>query len=472
MDVVLRCTTCYPVRLSDCPDNLIFNIGLAINTVFTYEICDSMGNVYEGTTTSNGSGNISISTSADPFDDYPGLFNKFAGSFKITFFDGAGDAVPFTVSGTEYTCIAFAMKDTVEVDDCGADVICGCFFGGYGAPSDLIGSDDDFYIDSGSGVIWEKVGGVWTVFYVPTSSPVTGASNGLNLEGSNVEMGGALNEDTTVSAGAFDLNLTGLPEVGKETSFEISQDLYNLFAQLGVSVPGIGARYVLTYDGFGNPESWLYLQVIDNTAIGGVYNASIGYINLTTGETSDFQATAGGAEILTSNGVGLTGMSITRITEIITLYINSVVFGTIDATGWTVTPLAGVGTRMVVADVNGLLSTQALPATPPSFTQIDFISGVIEVPANSTYKLVVKIPYAITITETTTIAISGTCTATFLINAVALGGTANAVSVAEQSQAHASANAAAAGDDIQVTISANAACSLMSFTIKFTRTLA
>lgn len=107
-----------------------------------------------------------------------------------------------------------------------------------------------------------------------------------------------------------------------------------------------------------------------------------------------------------------------------------------------------------------------------STSQTDGIAGFIEAPADGDYKLVVKAPFAGTITETTTISTGGTCTATFKINTTALGGTANSVSSSEQSQAHASANSFAAGDDIVLTISANSSCADMSYTIKFTRTLA
>lgn len=117
----------------------------------------------------------------------------------------------------------------------------------------------------------------------------------------------------------------------------------------------------------------------------------------------------------------------------------------------------------------GVLADSALQS---SDTITDYISGLIEVPADKDYKLVVKSPYACTITETTTISTVGTCTATFKINTTALGGTANSVSTSEQSQAHSSANSASAGDDIVLTISSNSSCENMSFTIKFTRTLA
>lgn len=116
-------------------------------------------------------------------------------------------------------------------------------------------------------------------------------------------------------------------------------------------------------------------------------------------------------------------------------------------------------------------SVQTTAAANIGTTQTDFISGVIPAVANQDYRLVVNLPYAATITQTTTICTSGTATATFKINTTALGGTANSVSSVEQSQTHASNNVAAAGDDIVLTISSNASCLFLSFTIKFNRAL-
>lgn len=91
--------------------------------------------------------------------------------------------------------------------------------------------------------------------------------------------------------------------------------------------------------------------------------------------------------------------------------------------------------------------------------------------ANQDYTVGLKVPFAGTITETTTKCASGTATATFKIDGVALGGTANSVSTSEQSQAHTSANTFVAGNDIIITISSNASCTDMSYMIKYTRTL-
>lgn len=112
---------------------------------------------------------------------------------------------------------------------------------------------------------------------------------------------------------------------------------------------------------------------------------------------------------------------------------------------------------------------QSVKAYADAMAGIDALSGLIQVPTDGTYLLVVKVPFGLTIVETVTKATSGTCTATFKIDGVALGGTANAVSSVEDAQAHATANEAAAGTDISVTISANAGASALSFTIKYSR---
>lgn len=152
-----------------------------------------------------------------------------------------------------------------------------------------------------------------------------------------------------------------------------------------------------------------------------------------------------------------------------------------DGSGWVSLALSGGGyapggADVAVADGGTGASTAAaartnLGAAAQSQTN-EGISGLIETPSNKDYRIVVKAPHGGTITETTTISASGTCTATFKINATALGGTANSVSSSEQSQAHAGSNTFSAGDDIVITISANSSCADMSFTIKYTRTLA
>jgi hypothetical protein len=89
----------------------------------------------------------------------------------------------------------------------------------------------------------------------------------------------------------------------------------------------------------------------------------------------------------------------------------------------------------------------------------------VPVVRNETIIICQKVPFDGDITEITTIATSGTCTATFYINGVALGGSANSVSSSEQSQTHSSANSFVAGDTISGIITSNSACLGMAVTV-------
>lgn len=131
----------------------------------------------------------------------------------------------------------------------------------------------------------------------------------------------------------------------------------------------------------------------------------------------------------------------------------------------------GSGTKYVFLDATAAqLATFAAKAGASQTGEQ--ISGFIAAPANKDYRIGLDMKHAGTITEVTTRSASGTCTATWKINTTALGGTANSVSSSEQTQSHASSNAFSAGDDIVLTVSSNSSCADMSFTIKYTRTLA
>lgn len=131
--------------------------------------------------------------------------------------------------------------------------------------------------------------------------------------------------------------------------------------------------------------------------------------------------------------------------------------------------VAGTGVTITVNDGGDTITIAAAGASTTQ-TQ-EMIAGFIAAPADKSYTIALKMAHAGTITETTTKSASGTCTATFKVNATALGGTANSVSSSEQSQAHSGTNTFVAGDDIVLTVSANSACADMSFAIKYTRVL-
>lgn len=119
-----------------------------------------------------------------------------------------------------------------------------------------------------------------------------------------------------------------------------------------------------------------------------------------------------------------------------------------------------------VKGVTSSIQTQLAALTQ----QYEFISGIIETVADGSYILVVRVPYKGTISNTTTVSESGTCTAEFQINTTALGGTANSVSTTETTQTHSSANVFNTDDDIKLRVTSNSSCLKMSFTIRYVRT--
>ena len=150
------------------------------------------------------------------------------------------------------------------------------------------------------------------------------------------------------------------------------------------------------------------------------------------------------------------------------------VVGTIDADGLILSTGATVTTILDQDDMSSnsataLATQQSIKAYVDAHTSPQSWSGILLLPSNQTYKLVIKCPFAGVISSVTTMCTSGTATATFKINTTALGGTANSISTSEQSRTHSSANAFSVGDDIQVTISANSSCINASFSVVYTR---
>lgn len=191
----------------------------------------------------------------------------------------------------------------------------------------------------------------------------------------------------------------------------------------------------------------------------------------TGGDASTNTATSVDSEVALFSGTG--GKTLKRATGTGLAKLTSGVLST--ATAGTDYYNPG-GTDVAVADGGTGSSTAAgarsnLSAAGTSQTG-EMMCGFIATPSNKDYRIVLNAAHGGTITEVTTRSASGTCTATFKINTTALGGTANSVSSTEQSQSHASSNVFAAGDDIVITVSSNSSCADMSFTIKYTRTLA
>lgn len=158
-----------------------------------------------------------------------------------------------------------------------------------------------------------------------TTPSGSSASNGINIEGTTTELGGALNETTTITQGAYGMiyNLTGTGDFevrdGSLTNFHINESGNvgigtNAFTsaklvvngnstttypqlELRESVANDGARVVFTNSGetTGN-TSWTLYGRADDTDANSAFN--IYYMN----------SSGLGANIITANGVGNVGI--------------------------------------------------------------------------------------------------------------------------------------------------------------------
>lgn len=102
----------------------------------------------------------------------------------------------------------------------------------------------------------------------------------------------------------------------------------------------------------------------------------------------------------------------------------------------------------------------------------DSRGALIEYPDNKDYTIWQRIPFAGTVTRTTTKASAGTCTLTVKISADAVGGSAHSVTSAQESIVRTTANEFLAGDDLVVTVASNSGCENLAISVDFTRTLA
>lgn len=141
-----------------------------------------------------------------------------------------------------------------------------------------------------------------------------------------------------------------------------------------------------------------------------------------------------------------------------------------DGSGF-ITPATTTATE--IGYVNGVTSAiQTQLNGKAAVSQVDDWSLFVETVADKDYKIKLKIPFACTINEVTTISTSGTCTLTGSINGTPLGGSANSVSSSETTQSHGSANTMSIGDDLTLTASSNSSCLNMTVSVKYTRTFA
>jgi hypothetical protein len=105
MDLLQNCGICYSAQLSQLPQSIVINGGLAASTSYIVKVTDKFGNRYSTPATeTDGSGVLTFNI---PISFPTGWFSSTAGSFEIEVSQTAQpwQAETLTFDNVLYTCI-------------------------------------------------------------------------------------------------------------------------------------------------------------------------------------------------------------------------------------------------------------------------------------------------------------------------------------------------------------------------------
>lgn len=158
----------------------------------------------------------------------------------------------------------------------------------------LIAREGDVVYNKTTNKLQTYNGSVW----VDETPNVTGASNGLNLEGSNVEMGGTLNENTTINTSTFYLDLNGnirlRPSTISATSQNRTLQLANTTGAVSLVLKHQKAFRKVVYDPFQTisipaPNGLVAVGGVNTTTlVGGAATVTDSVTQVHTSGTNDF----------------------------------------------------------------------------------------------------------------------------------------------------------------------------------------
>ena len=98
------CGICLEIDSPECED-LIFSLGLAATSDFTWTLVDKFNSVFTGASTSDGSGSLPIALSSLP----DGLLSPYSGSFLFRLYNSSGAQVSFTQDSKTYNCLSLTI---------------------------------------------------------------------------------------------------------------------------------------------------------------------------------------------------------------------------------------------------------------------------------------------------------------------------------------------------------------------------
>lgn len=300
--------------------------------------------------------------------------------------------------------------------------------------------------------------GTWTS--VP-GSPPGGSSGQIQYNNAGSFSGFTVSGDGTLNTatGALTVSKTGGVSFAASATTDTTNASNISSGTVGTARLGSGVADATTY--LRGDQTWAtvssstpggssgQVQYNNGGSLGGFTVSGDGTLNTATGAltvTKTGGVSFGTMATQNANAVNISGGSVTGITDL------AVADG-----GTGASTAAGARTNLGAA------------ATGQPFSITMAIAGAVFA---GDYYIVLNSEFAGTITKVTTIASSGTATATVKIGSTPLGGTPNAVSTSQQTQTHASANTFTTTNNVIVTLSSVSLLGQFTITIAGTCTLA
>ena len=108
------CDLCYSLVVSQCSNSYTLPITLIPSTAYNMWVEDMHGNIFQYSSTTNGTGKFTLITTEFP----QGMFNQWSGTYEVTFNYSLDNQTyePFTIDGGTYQCmlLSFANKEAVN----------------------------------------------------------------------------------------------------------------------------------------------------------------------------------------------------------------------------------------------------------------------------------------------------------------------------------------------------------------------
>lgn len=119
MSILDKCSTCYPLTRPDCEDFTV-SAGLEVSTEYTVYLEDGYGNIFSQTSTTDGSGDLTI-----VLDDFASPINRYS-TYWMFFSLGSIDEIEeITIDANTYNCIQLNV-----CENCCFDLDCPSFVDG------------------------------------------------------------------------------------------------------------------------------------------------------------------------------------------------------------------------------------------------------------------------------------------------------------------------------------------------------